>query len=123
MRCIVIGIAHYNYLEDPNLKTEYDQIIKRNKTNKRDIYILADALSININHKCSVVEIMKAQEYLEILKILILFTLDQIEIKKLFHHNDHYDNIKSLPAFFNKDKFFLFCLFISVSKRFFSCVC
>ena len=97
LRCIVIGIAHNNYLENPNLKNEYDYIIKRNKNKQtRETYILADALSININHKCSIHEIIKAEVYLEIYQILEISgeDFDFVYVgpnrdKKivLFHHN------------------------------------
>ena len=121
LRCIVIGIAHNNYLENPNLKNEYDLIIKRNKNKQtRETYILADALSININQKCSIVEIMKAEEYLKIYQILVISSDNDFDFvyvgpskeKRivLLHHADHYDYIKSLPAFFNKHKFCFVCL-------------
>ena len=120
LRCIVIGIAHNNYLENPNLKNEYEYIIKRNKNKQtRETYILADALSIIINHKCSIHEIMKAEKYLEIYQILVISgeDFDFVYVgpnrdKKivLFYHDDHYDYIKSLPAFFNKEKFCFVCL-------------
>ena len=95
-------------------------------------YILADALSININHKCSIVEIMKAEEYLEIYQILVISGNDDYDFvyvgpnrdKRivLFHHDDHYDYIKSLPAFFNKDKFCFVCLHPYQNDYFHSCV-
>ena len=130
LRCIVIGIAHNNYLENPYLKTEYDYIINRNKNKQtRETYNLADA--ININHKCSIVEIMKAEEYLDIYQIIVIsgndFDFVYVGPSKdkrivLFHHDVHYDYIKSLPAFFNEDKFCFVCLSPYQNDLFHVCV-
>ena len=132
LRCIVIGIAHNNFLENPNLKNEYDNIIKSNKNKQtRETYILADALSINVNHKCSIVEIKKAEEYLEIYQLLVISgeDFDFVYVgppkdKKivLFHHKDHFDYIKSLPAFFNKHNFCFLCLHTYHNDFFHACV-
>ena len=40
----------------------------------------------------------------------------------MFHHNDHFDYIKSLPAFFNKDKFCFVCLHPYQKAFFHACV-
>jgi hypothetical protein len=58
--------------------------------------------------------------------ILNLFTVVRLKIKKifLFYNNNHYDYIKSLPAFFNEKKFCFICFqpyqngfFTNVSKN------
>ena len=71
-----------------------------NGLKKRETYILANALSININHKCSIVEIMKAEEYLEIYQILVISGNDDFDFVYIGPNRD-----KKIVLFYQKDYF------------------
>ena len=122
LRCIVVGIAHNNYIQDKSKRNEYKQIINSNQSKKPTIESqrLAKEMNIDLNVKCSIAEIKRAEEYLKIYQMLVISSENDFEFiyagaKKdkqiiLFHHNNHFDYVRSLPAFFNDKKFCFTCL-------------
>jgi hypothetical protein len=73
---------------------------------------LAKNVEINAKRTCSIDDIKKIEKYLSIYQILIVSSKNDFKFvycgeakdKKivLFHNNYYYENIKSLPAFFNE---------------------
>jgi hypothetical protein len=119
-RAIVVGIAHNNYLIDPEKKNIYVQVIRKQLSLQTKLAKqLAKDVGINAKRTCSIDDIKKIEKYLSIYQILIVSSKNDFEFvycgeakdKKivLFHNNNHYDYIKSLPAFFNEKKFCFIC--------------
>ena len=102
----VVGIAHNNYLIDPEKKNIYVQVIRKQLSLQTKLAKqLANDVGINAKRTCSIDDIKKIEKYLSIYQILIVSSKNDFEFvycgeakdKKivLFHNNNHYDYIKS----------------------------
>jgi len=132
-RAVVVGIAHNNYLLDPEKKTIYNQVRRKQLKLQSKLAIqLAKDVGINSKRTCSIEDIKRIEKYLSIYQILIVSSKNDFEFvycgeardKKivLFHHNNHYDYIKSLPAFFNEKKFCFICFQAYQNDFFHKCI-
>jgi len=123
-RAIVVGIAHNNYLMDPEKTKTYVQVIRKKLSLQTKLAKkLAKDVGINATRTCSIDDIKKIEKLFSIYQILIVSSKNDFEFvncgeakdKKivLFHNNNHYDYIKS--AYFNEKKILL-RLFSTISK-------
>ena len=79
-RAIVVGIAHNNFLDDPEKKKTYIQVRRKQlclqtKLAKK----LAKDVGINAKRTCSIDEIKKIEKYLSIYQILIVSSKNDFE--------------------------------------------
>jgi hypothetical protein len=121
LRAICVGIMHNAFIEDRGLKWQYKHCIRYgSKKQLTEAKKLAKQCQIPKNRKLSIDDLKRVETYLKIYQILIISADKQYDFvyvgptqeKKivLLHNEDHYDYIKSLPAFFNEKKFCFICL-------------
>ena len=103
-----VGIAFLN--RNKNSKLTYRRI---RKNQDRQCLELAHLISHDVDKPCNIKEIMAVETLLVEYQILIISYESDFEFiyvgpdkeKRivLLHHKNHYDFIKSLPAFFNRN--------------------
>jgi len=121
LRAMVVGIAHNDYFINSELKYSYDQIIDSPQSKKQQVAAerLAREMKFNEHTIISLVEIKQIEQHLKEYQVLVVSDTNNFDfiyvgarIKKLFFffHDSHFDYLKSLPAFFDCDKFCFICL-------------
>ena len=114
MRAICIGKA---YVDEEN----YDEIRdSRNNLQTRKVYEIAFKLNLNVNEPLGINEIIKIEMFLENYQIIVLNgdnanEFDDVGPEKdkkivLYLKDNHFDFIKSLPAFLDKYYFCFKCM-------------
>ena len=115
IRAIIVGKAICD--NDPNFVTIQDN---RNVFQNDMALSIANTLNLNINDNIGIIELSRIEKHIENYQIIVFNNELMNEImykgvekeKKiyLFFHNNHFDVIRSLPAFYGKSNYCFQCM-------------